>query len=517
MPDLLLRASQRYGSAIALLHDDKSWTYSETYLRALQYAAALRTTELRPGDRVALFMENGLEYVAAYFGVFLAEGVAVPLDARTEPRVLLSLLEDSKARHLVASPAQIGRLCKALPQLFELDWLILSDRINLGHRGIRILIASEFSSTPTCSAASPADPAVINYTSGSSGASKGVVVSHRAILANARSIVSYLELGSEDRMMQILPFSYCYGASLLHTHFLVGGSVVIDNRFLYPSAVVENMKQTRCTGFAGVPSTFHTLATKCNLKKNVSPSLRYMTQAGGPMNPNLVDTIRGAIDPAQLYIMYGQTEATARLTYLDPSRWGDKRGSVGKPIAGVFLRIVSEKGETMPAGSVGEIWVSGENLMTGYWQKPEETQQVLRDGWLRTGDLGVQDHEGFLYVKGRLRDFIKSSGYRVSPWEIEEVVSRHPAVSECVVVGVPDEQLGERIAAVVSLRHGMELSQGELLHHCKTSLAPHKIPRQVTFLPEIPKSSSGKAQREILLRHLFSSTGTYGTGHASQS
>ena len=306
--------------------------------------------------------------------------------------------------------------------------------------------------------------------------------------------------------MQILPFSYCYGASLLHTHFLAGGSVVIDNRFLYPSAVIENMKQTRCTGFAGVPSTFHTLATKCNLKKNVYPGLRYMTQAGGPMKPELVDTIREAIDPAQLFIMYGQTEATARLTFLDPSRWGDKRGSVGKPIPGVLLRIVSEEGEILPAGSVGEIWVSGENLMTGYWQKPEETQQVLKDGWLRTGDLGVQDQEGFLYIKGRLRDFIKSSGYRVSPQEIEEVLSRHPAVSECFVVGVPDEQLGERIAAVVSLKHGMELGQGELLHHCKTSLAPHKIPRQVTFLPEIPKSSSGKVQRESLLRHLVSSS-----------
>ncbi len=504
MQDLLLRASQRSGSAIALLHDGQVWTYSEVYLRALQYAAALRAAELQPGDRVALLMENGLEYVAAYFGIFFAGGIAVPLDARTEPLLLLSLREDCKARHQVVSPSQMNRLCKTLPQLFELDWLILPDRTNLGQSGTRVLIASEFSPTPIYSAACPADPAVINYTSGSSGASKGVVVSHRAILANTRSIVSYLELGPEDRMMQILPFSYCYGASLLHTHFLAGGSVVIDNRFLYPSAVIENMKQTRCTGFAGVPSTFHTLATKCNLKKNVYPGLRYMTQAGGPMKPELVDRIREAIDPAQLFIMYGQTEATARLTFLDPSRWSDKRGSVGKPIPGVLLRIVSEEGEILPAGSVGEIWVSGENLMAGYWQKPEETRQVLQDGWLRTGDLGVQDQEGFLYVKGRLRDFIKSSGYRISPQEIEEVLSRHPAVSECFVVGVPDDQLGERIAAVVSLKHGMELGQSDLLHHCKTSLAPHKIPRQVTFLPEIPKSSSGKVQRESLLRHLVS-------------
>ena len=231
LEDLLLSAADRMGAAPALLNDGRTWSFSQVCESAHSYAAALLAAEVEPGNRVALLMENGADYVAAYFGAFLAGAVAVPLDARLEPGSLRSLLLDSQSHLLITSHRQLSRIRKALPLLPDLEWMILPSRFSGQLDAIKILTADCFQPASVHLEKDPDSPAVINYTSGSSGSPKGVVVSHRAILANTRSIVSYLGLNSTDRMMQILPFSYCYGASLLHTHFMAGGSVVIDNRF----------------------------------------------------------------------------------------------------------------------------------------------------------------------------------------------------------------------------------------------------------------------------------------------
>lgn len=507
MQDLLLNPAAIFPDKAAILQLEGSWSFGRLLKRARQYAKALQISRVSPGEPVGILMENSPEYVAAYFGIFLSGGVAVPLDCKAQPQILADIFSGAGLVRLLASEPQLHIVTKILkfPQL--LRWIVSSStatKFQLGLEYLNVDMLQESSLDARCD---PQQPAIINYTSGSSGRPKGVTLSHHAILSNTRSIIAYLELTPEDRVMQILPFFYCYGASLLHTHFMVGASVVIDNRFLYPGAVLSNMKETHCTGFAGVPSTFHTLATKCELKGAQFPQLRYVTQAGGRLAPDLVDTIRSAIAPARLFVMYGQTEASARLTYLPPERWIDKRGSVGKAIPGVTLKVADETGNELPQGDSGEVWVTGENIMTGYWNRPDETAQVLVDGWLRTGDLGHMDQEGFLFIDGRVNSIIKSSGYRVSPYEVEEVLYRHPAVNEAAVFGIPDPQLGEQIAAVLSVKNGQSTSVTELTKHCKTNLPSYKVPRRLVLVPELPKSASGKLQREIL-RQLLEQSGT---------
>jgi len=499
MQDLLLYPAAQSPERTALMTLDENWDFGRLLHRARQYSQALDASGLANGDRVGLLMENGPQYVSAYFGTFLAGGVAVPLDYKSQSEKLAAILRDCHVRRLVIAPLQVPNVVGILEHKQHLTWIISPSELGVRSDGIKCLSVDAIEGMPINIRQDHSSPAVINYTSGSSGLPKGVTMSHRAILANTRSIVSYLELNADDRVMQILPFFYCYGASLLHTHFMVGGSVAIDNRFIYPSSVLSNMEKSGCTGFAGVPSTFHTLSTKCDLSKLRNSKLRYMTQAGGRMDPQLVDVIRSAIAPSRFFVMYGQTEASSRLTFLQPERWIDKRGSVGKPIPGVSIKIGTESGRELPCGSVGEIWAQGENLMTEYWGNADETARVLVDGWLRTGDLGRIDEEGFLFIEGRVKGIIKSRGYRISPSEVEDVLGRHPAVYEAAVMGIPDSQDGEQVSAVLSLKQGASASETELAKHCRMFLPAYKIPRRFVLVPELPKSASGKLQRESLL------------------
>lgn len=499
MQDLLLQSARRMPDKRAVETLDQCWSFQRLADRSRQYANALAVAQLNPGERAALFMENGPEYIAAYFGVFLAGGVAVPLDVKTQPSWCQSILEDCDVELLITSPKHFPHLQKMKTPGVTCVVTPTATKTKVQAEAKNIDADSQ-SCTEIDRRVDPALPAVINYTSGSSGCPKGVVVSHRAILANTRGIAASLDLREHDRVMQILPFSYCYGASLLHTHFMVGGTVTVDNRFQYPSAVLEHLKSARCTGFAGVPSTFHTLITRCRLRGSDYPDLRYMTQAGGRMHPDLVDAVRSAIAPARLHVMYGQTEASSRLTCLDPERWQDKRGSAGRPIPGVELRIAREDGSEAPAGESGEIWASGENLMSGYWHQPDETDRTLAGRWLRTGDLGRIDDEGFLFIEGRLSDLIKCHGYRISPAEVEDAVSRHPAIQEVAILGLPDSQCGEMVSAVLALKQGASLSVEDLQRHCRQLLPAVKVPKRVITVDRLPRSSSGKLQREALVK-----------------
>ncbi len=296
----------------------------------------------------------------------------------------------------------------------------------------------------------------------------------------------------------MLPLSYCYGRSVLQTHLLVGGSVVMDDRMAFPRRVMEMMAMEGCTGLAGVPLTFELLRRSVDLASIPMSRLRYVTQAGGAMAPDTIAWARTAFAPAPLYVMYGQTEATARLSYLPPGRAMDKAGSIGIPIPGVELRVVDASGVELPAGEVGEIVARGRNVTPGYLDDPEETSAILRDGWLWTGDLGEMDAEGYLYHRGRARDILKIGGHRVSPAQIEEVIARHPAVEEVAVVGVPDDLLGEVAVAVVVLRAGARADAAELVARCRASLPPPLVPAAIRFAPSLPRNDAGKLQRAVL-------------------
>ncbi len=287
------------------------------------------------------------------------------------------------------------------------------------------------------SAALPAPPvidprrdlAAIMCTSGSTGEPKGVMVTHGNILCNTRDIIEYMGLRPDDRVMVVLPFSYCYGISLLHTHLAVGGSLVLNNRFMFPEKVLDDLQRKQCTGLAGVPATYQILLRKTHFAQREFPALRWLQQAGGSLPDSFLRELRQAMPQVRLYVMYGQTEATARLSYLPPERLDEKLGSIGKGLAHTRLEVLRPDGTPVRPGSgeVGEIVASGDNVTPGYWNDPEETARFFRDGKLHTGDMARVDADGFLFLVERGRDFIKAMGNRVSPKEVEEVLAELPA------------------------------------------------------------------------------------------
>ena len=346
----------------------------------------------------------------------------------------------------------------------------------------------------------PDSDAALMFTSGTTARPKAVRVTHRNIQANTESIVSYLGLEETDCMMVILPFFYCFGTSLLHTHLRVGGSLALSNSFTFPETTLDMMESAGCTGFAGVPSSFQLLLRISTFKKRPLPRLRLIQQAGGKLHDVLIEELVAAKPHAKVYVMYGQTEATARLSYLPPDMLTTKLGSIGRGIPGVELRVVGEGGEPVRPGEVGEIVARGENVSPGYFNDPQSTAEKFVDGALHTGDLATVDEEGFITIVDRKDDFIKSWGYRVSSQEIESCVLQIPDIVSAAAVGVPDLRSGEAIHVFVTTRPGANITPEAIQVHCREHVAKHMVPEVVRVIGSMPLNSNGKVLKSELRR-----------------
>ncbi len=340
------------------------------------------------------------------------------------------------------------------------------------------------------------------FTSGSTAAPRGVMVSHGNILSNTADIIASLDIVPDDRVMAVLPFHYCFGTSLLHTHLAAGASLVIDNRFLFPEKVLLNMQESRCTSLAGVPSTYQILLRRSNLKQMKFPHLRKLQQAGGKLAEPFIDELEQALPAARLYVMYGQTEATARLSCIAPEERRAHPGSIGRGLAQVRLEVLSDSGQPVKPAEIGEIVAHGPNIALGYWRNQEATERIFNGG-LRTGDLALVDDEGFIIIVDRARDFIKCGGKRVGCRQIEESILHFPEMSEVAVVGIADVVLGEAVCLFVVHPEGKSIAQ-ELEKYCEKTLDRALIPQQVHFLADLPRNNSGKPDKPALRKSLES-------------
>jgi len=494
-----------------------SWhTYGELNARANRLAHLLLDRGLNKGDRVALFIENSAEYVVSYYAVLKAGGTTVAMNTESTADDVAYIAHDCGVRFLIAGHRLAARTLMSGPagpaapppavgtsleSVFIWNGPAGTTPSLLGRPGVPLPEALDGRPDGNPGARwIDLDVASIVYTSGSTGKPRGVVLTHLNILSNTRSIVDYLELTPEDRILVVLPFHYIYGKSLLNTHFFVGGSVVVDNRFLYPNVVLQTMREQEVTGFAGVPSTYTILLSRSNLRSLKFPGLRYVTQAGGAMAPSVQKEVAQAFAPARLFVMYGATEASARLSYLHPDDLPRKWGSIGKAIANVELFVADESGTPLSAGQEGEIVARGSNIMPGYWNHPEETEKVLKDGLYFTGDIGRTDDEGFLYVVGRTKDMIKIGGNRVSAKEIEEAFHEHPAIIEAAVIGVADDVLGEAPKAFIVIKPGVSAGLlEELPAFLQQRLALYKIPKLSEIRDSLPKNEAGKILKGKLI------------------
>lgn len=516
------KSAGTYPDRWAAIHLDRKITYRELHAASSKVAEYLGGLSLPADSRVAILFENSIEYLIAFFAVFKAGLVAVPLDTSLNPEKMNFILSDCGARVLMFQTRYERHLSRIIEGLLSVKYIVSDKTLRISPEQITIstferILGSTLSNLENPanmpdtrdkllkydlkkeSAESPHELAAIFYTSGSTGSSKGVMLSHRNLISNTIATIEYLKLEFRDSVMVILPFYYIYGNSLLLTHIFAGGTLVIDNRFMYPELVLDTMEKEGVTGFSGVPSNFMILLNNSTLASRKLEHLRYFTQAGGAMAPEVIRKLMNAFPHKEIYIMYGQTEAAPRVSYLPPERLKEKVGSIGIPVPGVNIKIVDEDGVEIPPGQDGEIAVSGDNVMLGYWNQPDEENSVLRNGTLYTGDLGRMDEDGFFYVVGRKKEIIKAGGNRVSAKEVEECILENGKVAEATVFGVKDDILGEAIKTVIVLRAGVSADQKEIRDFCRSRLADYKVPKYIEFTDSLPKYQSGKVNKLLLI------------------
>jgi acyl-CoA synthetase (AMP-forming)/AMP-acid ligase II len=437
-------------------------------------AAGFLATGLQPGDPVLVGCRLSPASTLAYLGAMYAGLVPIPLEERTLDSSGESLCSKTRAK-AVWTGADV-----------PCAWA--------NHSGV-LHIAGRFESRAD-SFMAPAeraqtDLAALMPTSGSTGIPRLVRVTHGNLIANTEAIIRSQYLDTDERAMLILPLSYCFGASVVHTHLYQGGGVVFDSRFMFPDKVLRAINTYGCTTFAGVPAVYNILGSRSSIRSIPLPGLRRFLQAGGPLPPQVIQTIRDVVPTAHFFTMYGQTEATSRISCLPPHRLGEKIGSAGLLLDNLVLRVADEQGRKVPNGQTGEFLVKGPSICNGYFEDPEETARKFYDGWLRTGDIGVVDNDGFLWIKGRKGDFMKIRGVRVSFAEVEAKVATTPGVYECAAVSVPHPEAGEALALFIVPENGAN----DLPERIRRAIPPQWTCSAVKIVAELPKTSNGKIAR----------------------
>ncbi|MCG2704885.1 MAG: acyl--CoA ligase [Candidatus Omnitrophica bacterium] len=466
---------------------DTEITYRQLEEKISLLASQMVKKGLKKGERVGVLSRNSISSVAVCFAVFRAGGITVFLNHNLHESALIRQAKD----------AQLSALYSGEGLLFAKGQRILKKV-----KSIRFAVDCGLGKDNPGSVKFPSvrenDPALIVYTSGTTAEPLGVMLSHKNILSNSRSIIKYLNITTKDRACCILPFYYIYGLSILFSHLSAGASIVIENRFLYPALVLDSINKYKVTGFAGTSSHYAILLYKYDFKKRKLPSLKYLMQAGDAMPPAVTQKLSLSFPDKKLYIMYGQTEASPRLTYLNPDLALTKPESVGRPIPGVRIKIVDKKGAECKIGEKGEIIAKGDNIMLGYWNNKRETAKVLKKGWLYTGDIGYNDQDGDIFIVGRKKNFIKIGANRVSPLEIERLIMGRGSIMEAAVVGIPDKLLGFRIKVYVVPLKGKTISPQTVINLCKDIMPSYEIPSKVVILKSLPKNSYGKVDKEKL-------------------
>jgi len=418
--NLVFRRSRTDPRRTALIETDRRGskiTYTELAREIERMAGRLICRGLGKGDRFGILSKNSIGFVKAFFAASRAGGIAVPLNyTLTTPELIRT------ARHAGICGLYAGKG-------FEKKAAAMKKAVE----SIRFMVGERMPSNRNDATSRPiireGDVAAIIYTSGSTGEALGVMLSHKNLISNAKSVVQYTRIGPPDSIVCVLPFYYIYGLSVLLSHLSAGGTVLIDNRFMYPEVVLDAIERLKATGFAGVSSHYGILLGRSSFKDRRLASVRYFLQAGDKMPAGWVKGLRSVFPRKRLYLMYGQTEASPRISYLDPSLTDLKPGSVGKAIPGVRLKVLNGRRECA-AGVEGEIAVHGDNIMLGYWKNSAETKKALKKRWLYTGDIGYKDKDGDLFLTGRRKRFIKVGGRKTNPCDVAGMVMKHPDIFE---------------------------------------------------------------------------------------
>jgi fatty-acyl-CoA synthase len=491
--DALHRTARRERDALALTYAGRHWTFSELDVAADRVARHFADLGLRPGDRIAAYGRNSDAYFIAWLGCVRGGFVHVPVNYALTGEELAYILHQSGARLVLAAESLETNLAGIVTEFrgrFE------------GGDGLDVLAVAQ-----DADAAIGVDPplhedslAQIVYTSGTTAAPKGAMMTHRAMLAQYYSCIHAMDYAGTDRALAALPL---YHTAQMHAftmpQLLVGARTVLIEAPA-PAHVLELIEQERITSFFAPPTVWISLLRHPDFATRDLGSLEKVYYGASIMPVPVLHELRERLPKAQPFNAYGQTEIAPVATILRPEEHDARPASCGRPVLNVETRVVDADMNDVPPGTHGEIVHRSPQLLTGYWDKPEETAAAFAGGWFHSGDVGFFDEEGYLFIVDRIRDVINTGGVLVASREVEEALFTHPAVSEVAVVGLPDEKWIEAVTAFVVLRPGQEADEATLITHARTHLAPFKLPKRVLFVDTLPRNTAGKLLKRELRR-----------------
>jgi amino acid adenylation domain-containing protein len=507
--DYLHDSARRTPGKVALVAQGARVTYGELEVLSNALANTLVSRGVQRGDRVVVFADNSVEAVVAFWATLKANAVVSPINPLTKAEKLSYCLNDSRAAAMISDGHLAPVFAGPAARSQWLKTIVCSGAIDPAlTRGLPVLPWSQALEEGAADAPPPrlgldVDLASIIYTSGSTGDPKGVMLTHRNMLTAATSISTYLELTSDEVILNVLPLAFDYGLYQLIMAVRMGARLVLERSFSFPVKVLEKVVEERVTGFPGVPTLFSMLAELKTLRDYDFSRVRFVTNTAAALPVKHITMLQEIFPAARIYSMYGLTECK-RCSYLPPKELKRKPSSVGVAIPNTELWIVDEHDNRLGPDKVGQLVVSGATVMLGYWDKPEETAKRLRPGplpgqkVLYTGDLCRFDDEGHLYFVGRMDDIIKSRGEKVAPKEVESALMNVAGVKEAAVIGLPDDLLGQAVKAFVVLEHGVTRTEKELQFECRKRLEAFMVPKQIVFVAELPKTTNGKIKKTDL-------------------
>ena len=505
--DYLSQSARRLPDKVALVCGDRRVTYRELDRWSNAFAHALIRRGVLRGDRVIVFADNTVENVVAFWATLKANAVVCVVNPLTKAAKLAHLLNDCRATALISDAHLAGVFLEAAGRCPHLRTVIVAgplspERIAALPGGVAwdTALAAEDSAAPPARRCLDVDLAAIIYTSGSTGEPKGVMLTHRNMLAAAASVSAYLGMRETDVVLVVLPLAFDYGLYQMIMSFRLGARIVLERSFAYPAAVLKAVVAEEVTGFPGVPTIFAILAEMKALDHYDFSKVRYVTSTAAALAGKHIERLRAIFPRALIFSMYGLTECK-RCTYLPPQDLERKAGSVGIAIPNTELWVVDEHGSRLPPGKVGQLVIRGATVMRGYWEKPEATAKKLRPGplpgeqVLYTGDYCRVDEEGYVYFVGRMDDIIKSRGEKIAPKEVENAIVDVAGVREAAVIGTPDSVLGEAVKAYVVLEEGVRLTEKDIRRECQARLENFMVPKTVVIVAELPKTATGKVAK----------------------
>ena len=481
--ETFIRHAESAPERSCLHFEDEHWTYYRLRERAEKFASALRAWGIRPGERTALFFGNHPDFLAAYLGTHLVGGVVVPVNTAYRKAELQHIFSDAGVRLCFTAKEQRPEIEYVRQEMPRLEAVIETGK--------------EFDAfLDDAKALEPVLPngedlAVIAYTSGTTGRSKGAMLLHRNLVANTRAVCTAWRWTADDHLLLTLPLFHTHGLMVgAHGTFFTGASAELKRSF-DAAEVYDTLLERKATMFFGVPTMYTRLLREAGIRAERPQTLRLYVSGSAPLSPQAFEEFEKVFGQ-RILERYGMTETGMNLTNLYDE--GERRpGIVGQPFPGQEARVVEVRTrEPIPVGTVGEIEVRGPHVFAGYWNRLEATAESFdEDGWFRTGDLGFVDEEGYFTISGRAKELIISGGYNVYPREVEEVLERCPGVAEVAVVGLPDPEFGERVVAAV-VRDNLALTAEEVTDFCRNGLAGYKNPRQLAFVDALPRNALGK-------------------------